>query len=59
MNLSDIALNFTLISMLAVAAAAIWSNRGYSFDLRNKAGNRRRDPNRQGGRRTSDSRLTA
>lgn len=55
MTLSNIALNFTLISMLAIAAVAIWSNRGYAFDLRAKANSRRRDRNRQGGRRRDDS----
>jgi len=58
MNLTDIALNTTLISMLVVTAAALLSNSGYSFDLRAKSGNRRRDPNRLGGRRNSDGRLT-
>lgn len=55
MTLSNLALNFTLISMLAIAAVAIWSNRGYTFDLRAKANSRRRDRNRQGGRRREDS----
>lgn len=53
MSLTEVALTVTLISMSAAALAAIWSNRGYSFDLRAKA-SRRRDPNRQGGRRVDD-----
>jgi hypothetical protein len=53
MSLTEVALTVTLISMFAAALASMWSSRGYSFDLRNKA-SRRRDPNRQGGRRMDD-----
>jgi hypothetical protein len=53
MSITEIALTVTLISMSAAAAAALWSNRGYDFDLRAKA-SRRRDPRRSGGRRAED-----
>lgn len=53
MSVTEIALTVTLISMAAAAGAAMWSNRGYSFDLRTKS-SRRRDPRRSGGRRAED-----
>lgn len=58
MTITQIAVTTTIVFMLLAAAAAIWSNRGYAFDLRRKA-DRRRDPNRAGGRREDDGRVAA
>ena len=59
MTLSQVALTTTIIFMILFAAAAIFGNRGYGFDLRRKGGDRRKDPKRAGGRRESDARAAA
>lgn len=58
MSITEIAVASTLTFMFAVAAATFLSNRGYGFDLR-RGNDRRRDPNRNGGRRSDDQRVTA
>lgn len=59
MGITEIAMGASFIFIGGFATAAIMGQAGYGFDLRRKQRDRRKDPNRNGGRRDKDEVLAA